>query len=241
MKKILVLGCSHSQGSHIFKKLPHPIPEWQAPDVIDSVRGWWYYVDHFKDKNVTVICSPSEGYWTWYQILLFLKQENELNYDEIWIQETDEPRAVINDQKILNKILSKDYNEQQNGSGNYNVVSDNITLFCTDYRKDLILTPWMAGKVNEQYAFWYDNFFKDISMMSAEKIDILCTDNKIKGYVWSMRQPQMKNNHFKRLPLSNMWQELWERNLLTAKTHGGCHSTEEGNKYIANLINSCDL
>ena len=225
----------------VLKKLSHPIPKWQAPDVIGNVTSWWYYVDYFTDKNITVFCSPSEGYWTWYQILLFLKQENKLNYDEIWIQETNEPRPVINDQKVLNKIILKEYNLSNNGTGNYNIVSDNITLFCIDWRKDLHLTPWMATKDNEPYTFWFDNFFKDISTMSAEKIDILCKERKIKGYTWSMYKPIMNNIHFNRLPLSDMWQELWEQNLLTSKDHRGCHPTEEGNKYIANLINSCDL
>ena len=72
--------------------------------------------------------------------------------------------------------------------------------------------------------------------MCSEKIQLLCKKLNIKGYVWSMYESYMDCNHFTRLPLTWMRQHLHNKNLLTGKNHHGYHQTEEGNKYIAKLI-----
>jgi hypothetical protein len=53
-----------------------------------------------------------------------------------------------------------------------------------------------------------------------------------------MYGPMMDCNHFIRLPLKRVRQELYDNNLLTGKIHPGLHQTEEGNKYIAKLIDN---
>ena len=245
MKKILVLGDSFSQGSYA-KWTGPPRPKWVAPDGPVTNRGWYYYVDYFKDKDVTVFACPCQGYWSFYQVLLFLEENNELDYDEIWIQETTEPRATIFDQKILGKIFSKQYNSTDNPLGNHTVVRDNLNLFVNHWQKDLSLAPWnphIFHKKEEKllpYTLWTDTFFYDIMMMATEKINLLCKEKNIKGYAWSMYEPIMDCNHFTRLPLKNVRQELYDNDLLTGKNHIGSHQTEEGNKYIAKLIdNAC--
>ena len=54
--------------------------------------------------------------------------------------------------------------------------------------------------------------------------------------MWSLHGPIMKCNHFNRLPLTYIRQELKDNNLLVPGDHRGLHQTEEGNKYIAKLI-----
>ena len=103
-------------------------------------------------------------------------------------------------------------------------------------KDQLSLNPEKAKKEILPYTLWSDSFFNDIVKMCSEKINLLCKKRNIKGYVWSMYEPIMDCNHFTRLPLKHIKQELHDNNLLTGKEHSGCHQTEEGNKYIANLI-----
>ena len=102
--------------------------------------------------------------------------------------------------------------------------------------KQLSLCSWNAKKEILPYTLWSDSFFTDIVKMCAEKINLLCTERNIKGYVWSMYEPIMENNHFTRL-LTNVRQDLYDNNLLTKKEYTNSHQTEEGNKYIGELIN----
>ena len=221
-KKILILGCSFTAGSYEPCYIENRA-SWQAPDRIKNYKGWYFYTDYFKNKDVTVIACTGQGYWSYYQILCFLRQENKLNYNEIWIQETLEiplARAFILEQKNLEYTMlsAKEYN---------NFI---LMHFSSKHGLDLQVGP---------FKLWSDNsFFNDIVKMCSEKIDLLCEERNIKGYVWSMYEPIMDCNHFTRLPLKNIRQELYDNNLLTGKEHKGCHQTEEGNKYIAKNINT---
>ena len=73
MKKILILGCSFTEGSFEpcdLNRIKGRKP-WEAPDMHINHKGWWYFVDYFKDKDVTVVACSSLGYWAYYQLILF--------------------------------------------------------------------------------------------------------------------------------------------------------------------------
>ena len=79
MKKILVLGCSFSRGSYKEYEWPddddYKGPVEKRDDIyIKDSKGWWYFVNYFDDKDITVIACPGQGYWAYYQIILFLNE-----------------------------------------------------------------------------------------------------------------------------------------------------------------------
>jgi len=241
MKKILILGCSFTEGSFetYYKKNREA---WEAPDMHINRKGWWYFVDYFKDKDVTVVACSSLGYWAYYQLILFLNENKKLDYDEIWIQETrDGYRPSIFNYKFLEKMFQTPNNVEQeylNDLENTNFkffqtgsirIKENRSLKLTDYAIGDCMPEFLP------YTVW-EEFFRDVTYMCSEKIDLLCKKLNIKGYVWSMYESYMDCNHFTRLPLENMREHLYDNNLLTGKEHSGCHQTEEGNKYIAKLI-----
>ena len=233
MKNILILGCSFTAGSYqsLSKKLsknvlslsPNLIPK---DELILPRHGWWYFVDYFKDNNVTVIAFFAQGYWAYYQILLYLEEQNKLEYDEIWIQETLEPRATINNYK--------DISSQFELNDRY-IINETFKLFDIDSYLMFSLNPWSCKKEHEPYSLWH-SFFNEITKLCAKNIDKLCAEKNIKGYVWSMDNSVMKCEHFTRLPLIHMRTELKDNNLLVPGTFDGLHQTEDGNKYIGKLI-----
>ena len=235
MKKILIFGCSFTQGSYtIASKEFIPRENWIASDkIIRGSYGWWYFVDYFKDKDVTIITCPSQGYWAYYQILLYLsgatigEEQDKLEYDEIWIQETIEPRANINNYKDISSLFTL-----QQG----HIINETFKIFFINDAQILNLNPWNCNKEHEPYTLW-TSFFNEITKLCARNIDNLCAEKNIKGYVWSMYNSIMKCEHFTRLPLQDMRKKLKEKNLLVPGDHGGLHQTEEGNKYIGKLIN----
>jgi hypothetical protein len=239
MKKILILGCSFTVGSYELCDLTNEKDRkpWEAPDKYVNHKGWWYFVDYFKDKDVTVVACSSLGYWAYYQLILFLNENKKLDYDEIWIQETaDQYRPSIFNYKFLEKMFqTPEYvNDLENTNfkffqtGSIRVKDNRSLKFVNDaIGKDL---PEFLP-----YTVW-NEFFIDVTYMCSEKIQLLCKKLNIKGYVWSMYESYMDCNYFTRLPLGNMRKHLYNNNLLTGKNHHGHHQTEEGNKYIAKLI-----
>ena len=98
--------------------------------------------------------------------------------------------------------------------------------------------------MNNKLEIFNDVFFNNIIQKITELIEELCIKKKIKGYVWSMGNTTlMKCEHFIKLPIKLSYNhksihgELRRLNLLTTYSTEGAHQTEEGNKYIANLIN----
>jgi|TARA_B100001964_G_scaffold146830_1_gene161697 hypothetical protein len=249
MKKILILGCSFTEGSYelcdLTKEKKGRKP-WEAPDKYINHKGWWYFVDYFKDKDVTVVACSSLGYWAYYQLILFLNENKKLDYDEIWIQETaDQYRPSIFNYKFLEKMFQTPNNVEQKHLND--LENTNFKFFQTGSirikeNRSLKLTNDAIGTCIPEflpYTIW-DKFFIDVTYMCSEKIQLLCKKLNIKGYVWSMYESYMDCNHFTRLPLENMREHLYNKNLLTGKNHPGLHQTEEGNKYIAKLIdNAC--
>ena len=64
-KKILVFGCSFSRGSYTIGGEKNKWTLSDVPDTLENSRGWFYYVDYFKDKDVTICDMSGQGYWGW--------------------------------------------------------------------------------------------------------------------------------------------------------------------------------
>ena len=220
MKNILILGCSYSCGSSGLLT-----EDTQKSDVLVNKKGWWYFVDYFKNNDVTVIGFPAQGYWAYYQILLYFQEINLLIYVEIWIQETLEPRPTINNYK---NVLLK-FNKPPE------IINETFKYYRIYNVHILKLHAKNCKEENKPYSLW-ESFFNEITKSCAQNIDKLCAEKNIKGYVWSMYGPIMKCNHFNRLPLTYIRHELKNNNLLVLGDHPGLHQTEKGNKYISKLI-----
>ena len=260
MKKILIFGCSFSAGSHRLKT--ENDNSSNADVYIPKSKGWYHYVDYFKNKEITVISTPGQGYWSWYQILLMLDQTNQLKYDEIWIQETTEPRVVILDLKQTEKLIKdKDY-------GFY---VENIYIKRLDFARissvrisrpadkhESFSNKINAGNIRRvkidanhcgiDLAFINPyNFYEEVTDNIVKNAQNILKNNEIKSYVWSMIEPCMKvkeedyyvtrlsNLYNVRAVLNNSSGISKKNNLLTIARVG--HATEEGNKYIGKLIN----
>jgi len=245
MKKILILGCSYSSGSwepylnqeeKILKRFT-ATSYGPTDKLIKNSKGWYHFVDYFKDKDVTVIPIHGEGYFTWYQVLLMLDETNKLNYDEIWIQETWEPRISF----MEPKRLELGWNDPL-----YKREVEGIKFFdATGHFTGFWIRPHISDhKKQDTSEIFNDVFFNNIIQKITELIEELCIKKKIKGYVWSMGNTTlMKCEHFIKLPIKLSYNhksihgELRRLNLITTNSTEGAHQTEEGNKYIANLIN----
>ena len=245
MKKILILGCSYSSGSwepylnEEEKTLKKYTSSCYGPadKLIKNSKGWYHFVDYFKDKDVTVIPIQGEGYFTWYQVLLMLDETNKLNYDEIWIQETWEPRISF----IEPKRLELGWNDPSYKQEVEDIKFFNSTGHFTGFR----IRPHKSDhKKQDTLEIFNDVFFNNIIQKITELIEELCIEKKIKGYVWSMGNTTlMKCKHFIKLPIKlsynhkSIYGELRRLKLVTFSTNGGAHQTEKGNKHIAKLIN----
>ena len=257
MKKILIFGCSYSAGSWepYASKEEREREKFTATGksdidkLIENSKGWYHYVDYFKDKDVTVISISGDGYFAWYQLLLMLDDANKLNYDEIWIQETYEPRVAL-----LNiKKLELEWNHPRNMKG-----IDNIKVF-NEWGYGNLLTLRASSNPNlkiwniveqntfEKNIFFNGQFFNNIILKITELFQELCTKRGISGYVWSMDDLIMNCTRFTRLPLEHIFIELLNKKLVCGEhknvtgLHEGDHQTEEGNKFIGKLINDALL
>ncbi len=251
MVKVLILGCSFSAGSYKFGD-----PEIYS----DKSKGWYHFVDYFNDKDVTVIACGGQGYWSWYQLLLMMDATNRLNYDEIWIQETAGYRPALINLKAIEQNWKFD---KVSNIKLYCMWSDVNLLFLDIMAKDEnvqnLYFDWIYGSVQNKekllYKLYHLNnkkvrekelnkyishygFYENVTRNICRDIQHLCTKRNISGYVWSMYEPVMECNEFKRLSLVKIYSKLADNNLLTGSPIRTGHQIEEGNKYIGELINN---
>jgi len=215
MKKILIFGCSFSRGSYKVSNNNAYIKKYNTKDEkIKGSKGWYNFVDYFKDKDVTVIATSSQGYWSWYQVLLMMGETNKLNFNEIWIQETNEPRVSLIDLKSIEL--------------NWNCI-DIIDGIKRHYQP---FSEKHKHLTRLELTYLGYGFFENVTSFIVKSFQNFCTKKNINGYVWSMHKPIMNCTKFTRLPLVNVWKELMTKELMATD-----HQTEEGNKYIGKLIN----
>lgn len=221
-ENVLIFGCSFSAGSYGIREKGSTV--FYLDELISGSRGWYHYVDHFKDKNVIVKACTGQGYWSWYQILLKLNDLDKLKqYNEIWIQETIEPRPTF---------ISDNYFRVE--------VIDGIKIFQKDVSDCLMLSHKSYSKNEIDDRFINDQFTKRLSKFIIKDFEDICHENDIKGFVWSIDNFSYTHTWFKRLFLAqkrSVYNQLMQNNLLAVQNEIS-HQTEEGNKYIGNLINT---
>ena len=152
MKKILIFGDSFTVGSYTKSNIYIPYSD-----------GWYHYVDYFKDKDVNVVATSGGGIWVWYQIIMMLYKTNRLDYDEIWIQESWEPRISTLD-KITMHDISKYWDGYFNATHhhmNFRKKIKDINVFCIHSIQNQEFNLWGAGEIIINTI--YDKFDETIS------------------------------------------------------------------------------
>jgi len=201
-KKILVIGCSNSGNPHIQDT---PTTEKENKDR----PGWWGFVNYFKNCDVTVFAVYGGGYIAWWQILYFLDECDKLDYDEIFIQESWEPRIILLDEKKLELEAQTDFRFSQDQKHNSTYVELTNTFnninFIRITKKSVCDFNLNNKKID------YDDIGKDgkcptLCNMFVENaingIEKICQQNNITGYVYSAFKNYYKGSYFKRLPIT---------------------------------------
>ena len=224
MKKVLIFGCSFSAGSYKYVKSES---EWKLNEsLIQDSPGWYNFVDHFNDCKVTVLSTWGEGYWYWYQYINIILNEDFSGYDEVWFQETAEPRSSLvypEDFEIevnkklhdIDKIDNFEIHQMGGGVGPAGVGAKvRFTLDVGDGSRRLVLNKQLVQPELEEQGISVicnqalqqnienlhpNDIFDLFSRAAANEIDNICKRNNIKGYVWSMAKPIMECKHLKRI------------------------------------------
>jgi len=225
MKKILIFGCSYSAGSYLYEKSES---EWGLNEsLLQDSLGWFNFVDHFNDCKVTVISTWGEGCWFWYQYINIIMNGDLSEYDEIWFQETAEPRTSLvypEDFEIetrkrlyhIDKVAPNcEIHQMGGGTGPGGIGAKlRFTLDVGEGMRKFIVNHQLNQPELEEHGLIEicnlalgenvgklhpNDIFDLFSRACANEIDNICKKNNIKGYVWSMTEPIMECKHLKRI------------------------------------------
>ena len=234
MKKVLIFGCSFSAGSYKYGKSDS---EWKLNEHhVKGSLGWYNFVDHFNDCKVTVLSTWGEGYWHWYQYINIILNEDFSEYDEVWFQETAEPRCSLvypEDFEIevkkklheIDKIDNFEVHQMGGGVGPGGIGAKvrftldvghgmrqfvlNQQLIQPELEEQGINIPCNHALMENIRNLHPNDIFDLFSRAAANEIDNICKRNNIKGYVWSMAQPVMECKHLKRIKdVEWVWRKL---------------------------------
>jgi hypothetical protein len=224
MKKVLIFGCSYSAGSYEYIKSKS---EWKLNEsLIKGSPGWYSFVDHFNDCKVTVLAIWGEGYWFWYQYIDIILNSDFSEYDEIWFQETAEPRNSLvypEDFEIetrkrlyeIDKVDNFEIHQMGGGTGPGGIGAKlRFTLDIGEGMRRFLLNQQLIQPELEEQGINVicnralmenikrlrpNSIFDLFTKACANEIDNICKRNNIKGYVWSMSEPVMECKHLKRI------------------------------------------
>ena len=254
MSRVLIFGCSFSAGSYEY--VPNAKSINHSEVVLPESPGWYNYVDHLGDKELTVIATHGEGYWFWYQYINIILHNDLSNFDEIWFQESWEPRcSLVYPQQM--ELKYKDTKARSRVEKRI-ISTDQKMRFSIDSWKVYPITPKQLWEENDTAnqtlskrikGLWPNDIFDLFTRSCANEIDSICKENKIKGYVWSINKPIMKCIHLNRLwGIDNVYSKF-DLNKHVAiredKIPEGhqykSHPNVEGNKFIGKKINVEDF
>ena len=158
--------------------------------------GWYNYVDHLGDKELTVIATHGEGYWFWYQYINIILHNDLSNFDEIWFQESWEPRCSLvypQQMELKYKYMVRTFLEDTHSRVKKRIISTDQTMrFSIDSWKVYPITSPQLWEENETAnhtlskrikGLWPNDIFDLFTRSCANEIDSICKENKIKGYV----------------------------------------------------------
>ena len=224
MENVLIIGCSHSQGSYRTITQTDNVKEWEIARGEICPRhdiGWWSFVDLLQSCDVSILSMPGGGYMSFYEVLYMLNQENKLsNFDTIIIQETDEPRVTFIEDKAISKWgrdfhVGKHRGARINGGrmklylwgvvtgGKWHVGFNFLSYHPAHQSKedlnkhqDLLGDDTIRKYLSNAYT---SQAFSELPLIFAEKIARICKINNIKIYVWRWSNWFKENIHLKKI------------------------------------------
>ena len=268
MENVLIIGCSHSQGSYRTITQTDNVKEWEIARGEICPRhdnGWWSFVNLLQSCDVTVLSIPGGGYMSYYEVLHMLNQGNKLNnFDTLIIQETDEPRVAFIEDKTISKWGWKFHVGKPKvsinggrmkiylwavvtggkGHAGFNFLSYHPTHQNT---KDLSKHEFNHGDdtIREYLSNAYTSqAFSELPVVFSEKVVRICKINNIKTYVWKWSKQLNEDIHLKKLnnyssyPIHNLMEVDVWHEPNITSGDHTGHSTVEGNKNIGKMINS---
>ena len=248
MNRVLIIGCSHSQGS--FEGTENGTENWKPRHIEQKERiathkvGWWSFVDLLQNCDVKVIAVPGAGFLAYYEILKKLDLKDKLiDFDTLIIQETDEPRISFFHGKFLDQRISEFNSNIAKATSN----NDRIKIFPWGVTTKGCFTffPFRHDLVNELKKFepisnivrnnlklaYTSSLFNELPLIFANKIAEICKHNKINMFAWRWSNKMDKNILLKNnKDVKNlMTMDVW--NLPNVRTKGlNGHTSIEGNK-----------
>lgn len=105
--KVLILGCSFSNGSYE-AKVPSKWGELAQDERVSSF-GWYDGLACFSDRSIDVYSMPGLGWLAYAHLIRSLDEQGKLaEYDTLIIQETFEPRVYLMGDLFLSGFIESD-------------------------------------------------------------------------------------------------------------------------------------
>jgi len=248
MRKVLILGCSHSLGS--FK------PHSEKKEYFASKDGWWSFVDVIKKDKKYVYAGAGLGWMFWSQ-LIFDKVIDIKDYDFCIIQNTHPGRLTVFKRNWY-KHMSVEY--LANNTKWHALTGEFLEKYCLVSQNSLMMShilnsyvnkPSLTGKINifKYIKYKIENYINEqstlrfclhieesptrhlVSFVHQHWLLDTLKKNKIPIYIINYGNKEKFSNAVT-LNCNNCI-----KSLSSFRTHRQGHLTIEGNKQVGNLVN----
>jgi len=232
--KVLIFGCSFSQGSYsLDKTAPH--------ENCDNNIGWWSYVDCIKNAQKDIFAAGGCSYNAW--TLLYDYYIKSKNYDFCLIQETTEPRVSLLSLELIKKYIK------------HHRPDDKTNLYLTFEKEISILPSLMHYVIKDQLESKYGikfsdswikewkstkNTFQVINYKSLKQYLVhRLKEDKIPIYFFNMLTNRKTFYGGIDLGLDELYFNVKDYYTFPLKSGEDStpHITKEGNKIIGDLVN----
>lgn len=253
MHKILIIGCSHSQGSYrqiLKSEKSHPNWVYAKNEIFDSYQNAWWSFLNLKNFEIDIISIGGGGYLSYYEIITNIDPKIISKYSHIIIQETSEPRirflssknVKIFNHKFSNLLKDYSFNNKKlyvcKNFGDLNLLDFHPSTAGQEVLKHSYFntSSELANRLSDYYmSDLFNNLPKLVGNLLVEYLRQL--DIKIFAWKWSKDFSKniilQENSNIINLMKIHNWTNV---NILTNKNKG--HSTKEGNKNIGYVINN---
>lgn len=228
--KILIFGCSHSEGSYTAKS-------YLGGENCNHNLGWWSYVECLKNVHKDIFAIGGSSYAAW--ILLYKFYIQNKDYDFCLIQETTEPRATYFSYDLLHdSIISLNVNIYTNL---FHIKKGSVCSLLSSYQNSMndIKNKYKCKFPREWLSRHYSNYQVWLMQYEISKkwlISELIKDN-IPVYTWGMHEDKKLNFGETSLGLYDMYEKVDNNYSFRRYNSLWPHVNKAGNTIIGNAVN----
>jgi hypothetical protein len=228
MRKILILGCSHSLGS--FK------PSGTNEEYLAHEYGWWSFVDSIQDDKKIIFAGAGLS-WMFWSYLIYSKFVNINDYDFCIIQDTANGRMSLLDVNWKNKLKIKSLSKNIEWHGLLHPSESNIIINNANAMINIIRKFSLTKKLETLYKFCeaiINSPTNDLAYIThrnwlLEKFQ----QQKIPVFIFNMEQDNIDSIPYgQKLGCNGFIYRLRQYRTF----HSG-HFTEIGNQKVGNAVN----